>query len=150
MWFKSSRKRFEKENKIEVETPSFFGETEPKEEETEKIEEQEKKELDEAEQKVSKGSQKKKKIMNIVFFIINLAVVGGLLAYQLTKEAFVPLEGLNISLIFILVLIACTTVVELLDSVSISYLVKKDTNEPNEESTEETIKETKLTKKNTS
>ena len=33
---------------------------------------QEKNDMDEAEQKVSKGSQKKKRIRNIIFFIINL------------------------------------------------------------------------------
>jgi len=44
--------------------------------------------LDEAEQSVSKQKSKKSKIINIIFFIANIAIVAGILIYQLTKEAF--------------------------------------------------------------
>ena len=83
--------------------------------------------LDEAEQKVSKGNQKKKKIMNLVFFLINIAVVAGILAYQLTKENFVSLEGLGLRGEMILVLLLVFSLTNILDMSGMSYLIQKDT-----------------------
>lgn len=141
MWLKNKRKQLEKDNKMEeksskfsdVEDLSTIDEENLTDDEKQALEEEKQKRLkqkenmDETEQKVSKGSQKKKKITNLIFFFINLAVVGGLLAYQLTREAFVPLEGLNLNVVFIMVLILVFISIEIMDSWIVSYLVKKDT-----------------------
>ena len=144
MWFKKQRSQLEKDNKVEEYSSEFSNvedlDTIDKEklsdEELELFEKekerrkQEKEGLDEAEQRVSKGSQKKKKIRNIIFFLLNLGIVAGLLAYQLTKEAFVPLTGLNIDTLFLFVLIVCFVAIEILDTSCFSYLIKKDTGKP--------------------
>ena len=64
-----------------------------------------KKKLDEVEQSVSKQNTKKSKIINIVFFIINIAVVAGILTYQLTNEEWVPISGLRINVPSLLMII---------------------------------------------
>lgn len=141
MWFKNKREQLEKDNKMGENTSKFFDvedlstidETTLSEEDKELLEKekerrvQEKNDLDEAEQKVSKGSQKKKRIRNIIFFIINLVIVAGLLTYQLMKEPFVTLAGLNVDVVFIALLVLCFAGVELFDTISFMYLIKKDT-----------------------
>lgn len=141
MWFKKKREQFEKNNKIEEATSKFsavedlstIDETTLSDEEKELFEKekekraQEKIDMDEAEQKVSKGGQKRKRIRNIIFFIINLGIVAGLLTYQLTKEPFVSLSGLNVNAVFIVLLVLCFVGIEFFDTASFSYLVKKDT-----------------------
>lgn len=47
-----------------------------------------KKKLDEIEQSVSKQNSKKSKITNLVFFFVNILIVGGLMAYQILQEDF--------------------------------------------------------------
>ena len=141
MWFKKQRKQLEKDNNVEDYSTKFSDVedlekinlddlTEEEKALLEKEKERRKQEkvgLDEAEQKVSKGSQKKKKIRNIIFFILNLGIVAGLLAYQLTKEAFVPLTGLNLDGLFLFLLVVCFVGIELFDTSCFSYLIKKDT-----------------------
>lgn len=68
------------------------------------VEEEQKRKLDDAEQSVSKQSSRKKKIWNICFFIINVAVVAGILVYQLLKEDFVPINGMKVWPFFVLLL----------------------------------------------
>lgn len=90
-------------------------------------EDAEKARLDEAEQKVSKRSQKKKKLMSLLFFFLNIGVVAGLLTYQLIQEPFVSLEGLGINVGMIFVLILVFVLSSFFEVLRMSYLVKKDT-----------------------
>ncbi len=50
--------------------------------------------IDEAEQTVAKQKSKKKKIWNLIFFLINIAVVVGILVYQLLTQEVMPLSTL--------------------------------------------------------
>jgi uncharacterized protein (TIRG00374 family) len=86
-----------------------------------------KKKIDEVEQSVSKQNTKKSKIINIVFFIINIAVVSGILVYQLTNEEWVPISGLRINVPALLVMILLLALVVLMETLSISYLLKQST-----------------------
>ncbi len=86
-----------------------------------------KKKIDEVEQSVSKQNTKKSKIINIVFFIINIAVVAGILAYQLTNEEWVPISGLRINVPSLLIMILLLALVVLMETLSISYLLKQST-----------------------
>lgn len=86
-----------------------------------------KKKIDEVEQSVSKQNTKKSKIINIVFFIINIAVVAGILAYQLTNEEWVPISGLRINVPSLLIMILLLAFVVLMETLSISYLLKQST-----------------------
>ncbi len=86
-----------------------------------------KKKLDEAEQSVSKHNSKKSKIISLVFFIVNIFVVAGILAYQFTREEIAPIEGLrlDISYIFIVILFFC--LVQFFETLALGYLVKQST-----------------------
>ena len=83
--------------------------------------------LNEAEQAVSKNKSKKSKMTNLIFFFVNLAVVAGILAYQLTNEEFTPLTGLSFSFEYLAVIILLLAGVIVLDSIGISYLLKQCT-----------------------
>ena len=89
--------------------------------------EEQKRKLDEAEQSVSSRSGKKKKIMNIAMFILNIAVVAGILVYQLLKEDFVPITGMNLHgwafVVLILLFVAATA----LETLAMAYLLRKST-----------------------
>lgn len=87
----------------------------------------EKKKIDEAEQSVSKKNTKKSKIINIVFFIVNLFVVGGILTYQLLNEDFVPITGLRMDVGSLVVVIFLMFSIVVLETFLISYLVKQST-----------------------
>ena len=91
-------------------------------------EEEQKQKMAEAEQSVSKKSSKKSKITNLIFFFVNIAVVAGILVYQLTKEEFAPLSGLrfNISAIFIAILLFLAVIVT--ETLTMGYLMKISTN----------------------
>ena len=113
------------ENKINEE----IERTNKKEIEENKLTEEEKnnldqrKKIDEVEQSVSKQSSKKSKIINIVFFIINIFVVAGILIYQFLHEDM-PEGGLNIDITYLLVCILIFGLVLVFDTLSISYLLK--------------------------
>lgn len=81
------------------------------------------KKLDEIEQSVSKQSSKKSKIINVVFFIINILIVAGILVYQFLNEDM-PEGGLNIDISYLLVCILIFGLVLVFDTLSISYLLK--------------------------
>lgn len=86
-----------------------------------------KKKLDEIEQSISKQKTKKSKILNIVFFIVNMLVVVGILTYQLLNEDFIPLTGITFDwpyLIVIMLLLGSTVLVE---TMIFSYLMKQNT-----------------------
>lgn len=89
--------------------------------------EAQKRKLDEAEQSVSKQSGKKKKITNILMFVLNIAVVAGILVYQLLKEDFVPITGMQVNAWAFFVLILIFLVTTGLEVLAMSYLLKKST-----------------------
>lgn len=86
-----------------------------------------KKKFDEYEQTVSKQSSKKSKIINIIFFIVNIAVVAGILVYQISKEPLVPITGFRLDTKSLIVCILLFGLVILGESMSISYLLKVST-----------------------
>lgn len=86
-----------------------------------------KKKIDEVEQSVSKKNSKKSKIINIVFFIVNIFVVAGILTFQLLKEEFTPLSGLRMDFSYLLVVALLLVLVLVGDTFSISYLLKQST-----------------------
>ena len=81
------------------------------------------KKLDEIEQSVSKQSSKKSKIINVVFFIINILVVVGILIYQFLHEDM-PEGGFSIDISYLLVCILIFGLVLIFETLSISYLLK--------------------------
>ena len=85
-----------------------------------------KKKLDEVEQSVSKRNSKKNKILNIIFFIVNVVVVAGILIYQLLKEDIQAIRGrFDIGSIFVIV--ALLGLVIFSETAAISYLLKIST-----------------------
>ncbi len=82
--------------------------------------------LNENELDVSKKSSKKKKYINLAFFIINVLIVAGILVYQLYGEPFVSLMGLGVRPGYIVMLVVTYGVLVLLDVLAISYLIRKD------------------------
>lgn len=88
----------------------------------------ERKKLDEAEQSVSKRNTKKSKVLNVVFFIINILVVVGILVYQFMHEEIGPLDSLgSLDVTSLLVCILLFGGVLIFDTASISYLLKQST-----------------------
>lgn len=83
--------------------------------------------LDEVEQSVSKQNSKKSKIMNLVFFFVNIAVVAGILVYQLTNEEFVSLTGYRFNFLYFFIMIVLLAGVVFFESFAISYLLKQST-----------------------
>lgn len=83
--------------------------------------------LNEAEQSVSKNKSKKGKHTNLIFFIVNLVVVGAIIAYQLTHEEFTSLTGLSFRFEYLLVIVALIMGVICSDSIGVSYLLKQST-----------------------
>lgn len=102
-----------------------------KEELTEKESEEsialQKKKLDEVEQSVSKQKSKKGKLTNLISFIVNLVIVGALMAYQLTQEEFVPLTGLRLNGWALLISLVIFGGVMLTDMLGFGYLLKQST-----------------------
>lgn len=89
--------------------------------------EEQKRKLDEAEQSVSKQSGKRKKITNILMFVLNICVVAGILIYQLLKEDFVPITGIQVNAWAFVVLILIFGVTTGLEVLAMGYLLKKST-----------------------
>ena len=83
--------------------------------------------LNEIEQSVSKQSSKKSKITNLVFFFINIALVAGILVYQLSNEEFVSLKGQAFHIPSLLIVILLVVGVVVCESFLISYLLKSST-----------------------
>lgn len=92
----------------------------------EKLDAKQKKTLDEAEQRVSKQSSKKKRILNWVFFAINVLVVIGILIYQIFKGegGVTSPAGLEIHAWPFLVLLLVFGLNIFFDTFIISYLMK--------------------------
>ena len=123
--------KLKKETLIKEEEPTETVETEENKVEEKKVEveddpsEQQKKKLDEIEQAVSKQNSKKSKIINWAFFFLNIAVVGGILFYQLSKEEFVPLTGLKVNFGALSIAILLLIGVLLTEVLSFGYLLKQ-------------------------
>lgn len=96
--------------------------------EKQKFQADQKKKLDEAEQAVSKQSSKKKKILNWVFFAINIVVVIAILVIQLNGEGGVTSpQGLTFYGWPFLVLLIVFGANIFFDTFAVSYLMKKST-----------------------
>ena len=122
---KYEENQIKEELKAELNTTFNNSKKEITEEEQTSIKEQRKK-LDEAEQSVSKHNSKKSKVLKLVFFIVNILVVAGILAYQLTKEE-IETEGIRLSISYLFVVILLFAVTMGFETLAISYLVKQST-----------------------
>ena len=90
-------------------------------------EEEQKQKMAEAEQSASKKSSKKSKITNLIFFFINIAVVAGILVYQLSKEEFAPLSGLKFNFIALFIAVLLFAFLVFSETLTSSYLMKIST-----------------------
>lgn len=124
----------EKEDLAQKETPKTTTEeknVEQKQGQVETIIEEQnntddqRKKLDEAEQTLSKRSSKKSKIINLIFFFLNIAVVAGILFYQISKESFVSLKNVSINVVQLLIACGLFVACVLIESLGISYLLKQ-------------------------
>lgn len=98
---------------------------------SENAREKELEQIDEAEQSVSKQKSKKKKIINALFFILNIVVVASILIYQLTNEKVTPFSDLikiGLKWWFIPVIILCFLMVMFLDSLRTNMFIKRSGN----------------------
>lgn len=86
-----------------------------------------KQKFDEYEQTVSKQSSKKSKIINIIFFLVNIGVVAGILIYQISKEPLVPITGFRLDVKSLFVTILLFVAVIITETLSVSYLLKVST-----------------------
>lgn len=91
------------------------------------VEDMQKKKLDEMEQAVSKQNTKKSKILKMVFFIVNIAVVAGILTYQMLNEEWVPITGIRFDFWYLLVVFVLLGAVLLAETCVFSYLLKQTT-----------------------
>lgn len=85
------------------------------------------KKFDEIEQSVSKHSSKRRKTLNLFFFLINICVVAGILTYQLLQEDFTPIEGFRVDVgsLMLAILFFCLTVSA--ETFCVSYLIRQST-----------------------
>ena len=90
-------------------------------------EEEQKLKMAEAEQSASKKSSKKSKLTNLIFFFVNIAVVAGILVYQLSKEEFAPLSGLKFNFIAIIIALLFFGLTIFSETLTTSYLMKIST-----------------------
>ena len=85
-------------------------------------EEEQKRKLDEAEQNVAKQSSKKKKLINLGFFFLNIAIVAGILVYQLGGEDFQPINHINVVALFLIIFMFALNM--FFETFTTSYLMK--------------------------
>ena len=89
----------------------------------------EKEQIEEAEQTVSKQKSKKKKIWNAIFFVVNLVVVAGILAYQLTHENISSFSELNnLKFYYLPVLFGVFALIMVLDAHRTNCFLKRSGN----------------------
>lgn len=93
--------------------------------ETIDLNEEQKRKLDEAEQANAKRGSKKSKIINLVFFLLNIAIVGGILFYQLSKENFVSLQNVKLNLVNLFISLVLFVAFIFMESLGMSYLLKE-------------------------
>lgn len=85
-----------------------------------------KRKLDEVEQSVSKRNSKRSKVLNALFFVLNIVVVAGILVYQLLKEDMKPIDG-KFDFGALLVVACLLALVVFSETLAISYLLKQTT-----------------------
>ena len=117
----------EEENKGQVVNENNTVEGEHNIEQDDNVTKLQKQKLDEIEQSMSKQNSKKSKITNLIFFILNIVVVGGLLIYQISKESFVPLTGIKLNAFPFLIVCLLFLGTILMDTFGVSYLIKQGT-----------------------
>lgn len=86
---------------------------------------EQKKLLDKAEQSVAKLGSRKKKITNLIFFIINIAVLAAVLLFQLLGKEFIPPSGLTLNWSAFFIILALFAAELLCETSTLSYLIKK-------------------------
>lgn len=124
---KSKRKSKNKKTKADEEFNIEIKDNETDEEKQHRKAEEQKKKLDEAEQNVANMNSKKKKIMNLCFFILNIAIVIGILIYQLGGQKIETIKGLKLNGFAILLLIFLFVAYQSLEVFAGSYLLKAST-----------------------
>ena len=84
------------------------------------------KEIDEAEQAVAKQKSKKSKYINLIFFLVNLCVIGIIFGTQMGKEdmSITTLLGSSFSPLILLVALGFWFVIQCVDGYRINLLVK--------------------------
>lgn len=100
-------------------SPFTFPET------AEIVQDEQKRKLDEAEQSVAKQNSKKKKLTNVIFFVVNLAVLAGILLYNLLGQEFKPLSGLQINGWAVLIIFVAFVLSLCCEVFAMGYLLKK-------------------------
>ena len=91
-------------------------------------EEEQKQKLADAEQSVSKKSSKKSKLKNLFFFFLNIAIVAGILTYQLLNEEYAPLSGLRVDVASLFITLLLFGGVLLCETLISGYLMKISVN----------------------
>ena len=91
---------------------------------------EEKAKLDEAQQAVAKRSGKNKRAWNISMFFLNVGIIAGILLYTLFTNEFTPLSEIDVNVEWFFVACLLYGVAFLFDSVSVSYLLKKNCGKP--------------------
>ncbi len=84
--------------------------------------------LDEAEQQVAKQKSKKKKILNLIFFLINIGVVIGILVYQLSAQEVMPISTLftsGLNFWYLLLTLVVFAISMLLETIRVNILIKR-------------------------
>lgn len=90
--------------------------------------ENDKKQLDEAEQTIAKHKSKKSKIVNLIFFLVNIGVVVGILTYQLLNQEVMDISTLltsNLNWGFLVLAFVAFALNIFFDSLRTNRLVKK-------------------------
>ena len=84
--------------------------------------------LDEAEQQVAKQKSKKKKILNLIFFLINIGVVAGILVYQLSAQEVMPISALfssGLNFWYLLLTLVVFGLSMLFETIRVNILIKR-------------------------
>lgn len=116
------------ELKVVEETTSQLAETEEREtkQETEELVQKcENKELEEVHSQVKKGKSTKKKILNALMFLLNIAVVVGIFIYTFNGEEFTPLDQLSINPLYLALVFLIMIVTIVIDVGIVCSLIKK-------------------------
>ncbi len=88
-----------------------------------------KEQIEFAEESVGKQKSKKKKIINALFFIVNIVVVAGILFYQLTNETITSISDLqDVKFYYIPVVFAMFVIIMVIDAYRTNLFLKKSGN----------------------
>ena len=84
--------------------------------------------LDEAEQQVANQNSKNKKILNLIFFLINIGVVVGILVYQLSAQEVMPISALfssGLNFWYLLLTLVVFGLSMLFETIRVNILIKR-------------------------